>query len=419
MNSVSSKSYLTEEKSRLLFNSVTSPGMTDLYKGRPRGYQQVETVSVETEVTFDMRGVTYNGNKSLEEQKQTIFFKDIMRNARMEKLNFEQCSLIGCNVLAYKLRHNASSGLTPVGLQLNFEHKGMGDHIDLFNRIAETVTPGIGGMFLEVQNPNDEWKTLPIPASPFLSLDKTKGIFGYVNAHFQSTYCLANADNITNGIVIIPPEACHQFGLPVFKGAPPPPNDYTGSKEEWERDYVDIFLKQRNNLNVVTHWAVIPVDHVAAWGLNSDSYAAKYRLSSEKLFVRKSDEEGVLMYHVVDNNTLNRLLEFCRREKTLRTDFRDFRQMAFQCAPLVGRGGTPTDDQFNLSVSFKVALQFCLPRRITPEQQKTLAIAIHDKYPSASHWGYSGVAEYEQQIQDMFAKCITPQGFQPPRIEDQ
>ena len=203
MNSVSSKSYLTEEKSRLLFNSVTSPGMTDLYKGRPRGYQQVETVSVETEVTFDMRGVTYNGNKSLEEQKQTIFFKDIMRNARMEKLNFEQCSLIGCNVLAYKLRHNASSGLTPVGLQLNFEHKGMGDHIDLFNRIAETVTPGIGGMFLEVQNPNDEWKTLPIPASPFLSLDKTKGIFGYVNAHFQSTYCLANADNITNGIVII------------------------------------------------------------------------------------------------------------------------------------------------------------------------------------------------------------------------
>ena len=166
---------------------------------------------------------------------------------------------------------------------------------------------------------------------------------GFLNRFAAATLALVTERNIRNGIVPIPYEACVVAGLPVFRGPPPPPSEWPHDAQSWNERWLEATKDQHR----IQCFYAVPVNHVLAWALRDEQYAARRRLPSLRFqFVPPPHAgmgtEPVLLYYLVADLHMLALEDEFKRVWMGKVDMRPLSTLRWEFVPDCNRAHYPS-----------------------------------------------------------------------------
>ena len=297
-------------------------------------------------------------------------------------------------------RHLASSVPWPVAIRLNFYHQGK----ELLEHRAEhdammAAGGAIRGAYATIQPTGAGGQDVEVAAMPYEP-------FAFRNDFFTGTMALVNESNLQNGVVIIPPNVCIQAGLPVFRGRIIQRDDDDAgalanammdmSISETEQKLMETAKKRE--LRPISDWRAIPINHVLAWGMQSDEFARERGLRVYPFSYSPNvppDKNGkrpddITLYYLVDNVAYAQLLEYFRVAWMGKVDVRPLSSMAFELLPMQAQemqrttGKVPEQVTGNLTVQSSIS--YMVAPKLSEAQIAVLAPALHPEFPSCRQW---------------------------------
>lgn len=162
---------------------------------------------------------------------------------------------------------------------------------------------------------------------------------GFLNRYAAATLALVNERNLGNGIIAIPHAVCAEAGLPVFRGIPPPPTELEDNVPLWE----ELWTRKNEGRHRIQQFFAVPVNHVLAWALRDETYAARKRLPSLK-FRYMSPEAGatpVTAYYLVADLHMDQLRSWFCAHWMGKVDMRPLSSLSFEFVPDCERSHYP------------------------------------------------------------------------------
>lgn len=181
---------------------------------------------------------------------------------------------------------------------------------------------------------------------------------GFLNRFFVASMALVTEGNLRNGVVPIPRAVCLDVGLPVFKGPPPPPSGYDGDPQTWNEHW----LKANAGEHHIQMFYALPVNHVLAWGLRSEAFAAKRKLPSLRFQFVPPPHAGMgdkplLLYYLVADLHFEGLVREVQRVWMGKVDMRPLSALSFELYPMCNKRDYPDLPQHVEVVGGVVALR--------------------------------------------------------------
>lgn len=157
---------------------------------------------------------------------------------------------------------------------------------------------------------------------------------GFLNRFAAATLALVTDRNLRNGIMPIPYDVCVAAGLPVFRGPPPPPSQFEGDAQTWNEHWLRVTEGQHR----IQCFYALPVNHVLAWALRDEEYAARKRLPSLRFqFVPPAHAgmgaDPVLLYYLVADLHMQQMEEEFRRVWMGKVDMRPLSALSWELIP--------------------------------------------------------------------------------------
>lgn len=386
----------------------------DPFCGARKSYEEMTQVSVDVDVTVP---VEFNYDET--RQESVVPARAILK--QVGKFHSPHFSTMGdvskCFLYGVVPRVYSSTVNGPVGVRPLWRHKALDARgKDFDQRIA--LAGGVSGLCFEMENTQGEKQIVR---------DDSKDIlrplpFGFTNTAFIASFGLATRQNVMFGCIKIPYNVCASVGLPVAQmnfGEPPkefveqhPENPQQRWKEVCEANLMRYYgVASMDKLKPDTYYVAIPFDHALAWALNSYSYALSRGLRSYKLVSDLgTGQDATLLYHLVTNNTFDRLLDAFGQLVQNNIDPIDLREYGFEFIPLLNRDTNARGVQRG-QVHLRCTLSYLVPPMQIPPR---LGIACSPKLPHASAWSATAEAQVEQQLDSLFVS--TTEGMMPPKV---
>lgn len=290
-------------------------------------------------------------------------------------------------------RHLASSVPWPVAMRLNFYHQGK----ELLERRAEhdammAAGGAIRGAYVTINPTGAGGQDVEVAAMPYEP-------FAFRNDFFTGTMALVNESNLQNGVVTIPPNVCIQAGLPVFQGRiidTLADAMMDMSISETEQKLMETAKKRE--LKPISDWRAIPINHVLAWGMQSNEFARERGLRVYPFSYSPNvppDKDGkrpddITLYYLIDNVAYAQLLEYFRVAWMDKVDARPLSSIAFELLPIQAQelqrrqGQVPDIACGNLKVQSSIS--YMVAPKLSKEQIAVLAPALYPEFPSCRQW---------------------------------
>lgn len=340
-------------------------------------------------------------------------------------------------------RHVRSDLPIPVVMRLNYYHSGL----NVLERLEEhddfmTIGGSIKGAYIAIERTPDCGKDMSVAG-----LQRRE--FSYCNEFFVATMALVNEDNLRNGIVPLPPDLCLAAGLPIYRGAPEPPEELLAgamdelcdeaegmsisedhversstsrSREEMVRDFKSKWeenaerMVQAQKYKRVSMFYAVPINHVLAWGLQSEEYCRRHQVFREEFFFSPPPEaagkdgkmpDDILLYYLVPDVTFDAIMaNFCARWMG-KVDARPLKSIAFDFVPLTGARRYPQmpPNTFTAqgAVSARSTIDYMVAPKLSRKQIAALAPALAPTFMSCRQWD-PVEAERERQMLEEFAE---------------
>ena len=291
-------------------------------------------------------------------------------------------------------RHLRSNVQWPVAARLNFYHQGKET---LEHRAEHDAMMEAGGAvragYVTIHPTGAAGQDVEVSAMPFEP-------FAFRNDFFTGTMALVNDSNLEKGIITIPRDVCIQAGLPVFQGHILTNSIMDMSISETEQKLMEIAKKRE--LKTISDWRAIPINHVLAWGMQSDEFARerglrvlKFLFSPPPLAAAAPGNEkehkkpdDVLLYYLIDDTAYYQLLEYFRRDWMGKVDVRPLSSMAFELLPLQAYGHQHhiAPEQVNGSIVVRSSIAYMVAPKLTAAQIAELAPALYPGFPTCHQW---------------------------------
>lgn len=322
-------------------------------------------------------------------------------------------------------RHVRSDLDVPVVVRLNFYHQGLNvlekqeEHDDLL-----ALGGSIKGAYMSVE------RTPPFGKDVELHALKRRE-FSYCNEFFAATMALINNDNLRNGLVVLPPDLCLAAGLPIWRGAPEPPEDvllagaFSGlsmsagdqqrAAQEAREEFQAKWLAKTANQKRVSYFVAVPINHVLAWGLHSEDYCVQHGVRREEFFFSPPLEaakaagmprpDDILLYYLVPDVTLEAMIVNFKERWMGRVDVRPLSSVAFDVVPLTGArrypGVAPEVTHVTGNVLVRSTISYMVAPVLTAAQIANLAPALSPTFTSCHQWD-PVQAQREREIVDKY-----------------
>jgi len=218
-------------------------------------------------------------------------------------------------------------------------------------------------------------------------------VHGFLNRFYVATMALVNDSNLRNGVVPIPYAECLAAGLPVFKGPPPPPSDYEGDVETWNRNWLEHTAKEHR----IQCFYAIPVNHVLAWGLRNEAYATRRKLPSLRFQFIPPAHAGmgsnpVLLYFLVADLHFDFLVREVQQYWIGNVDVRPLASLSFELYPVCARSANPNVpaniDTVGGVAALRSYLTYLAPDvgAVKPEEIPNLIPTLCPGFPEPDGW---------------------------------
>lgn len=319
-------------------------------------------------------------------------------------------------------RHLASSVQWPVAVRLNFYHTGK----ELLEHRAEhdammEAGGAVRAAFVTLSPTSAVGQDVEVAAMP-------REPFAYRNEFFTSTMALVNSSNLQNGVVTIPFDICIKAGLPVFQGtistmaaaaaattcsATPMVGD--ADDEDADDDLANSLMSmsiseteqklmetaKKRELKPITSWRAIPINHVLAWGMQSDEFARDRGLRVYSFYFTpppelsvSSPEEGkpqkkpddILLYYLIDDIAYYQLLDYFAAAWMNKVDVRPLESIAFEMLPLQAPSRGRGPEQVSGAVTVRSSITYYVPPKLSAAQIANLAPALCADFPTCHEW---------------------------------
>jgi hypothetical protein len=306
-------------------------------------------------------------------------------------------------------------------MRLTFYHRGANELHDLERADrAWAAAGGVRGAFYAIRSPTspegDDVNVVPLPEHGF----------GCQNPHFVRTMALVTEQNIHNGVVTIPHNVCLAARLPVFRGPPQVPDNVIERlfqkmtlaegaaepdavvkkefRERIERQNEEYWAKVREQGQgrEIREFKAVPVNHVLAWILHSEDYAAQGRWRYEQFRyvppanVDMPSHDPVLLYFLVGDYYYDRMVEFVRARWMTKVDARPLASMGVEFVPRLGRALYPKIPAEAQVVTGYMAATACFKYMVAPALSPTtvanLAPELAPGFPHCQDWNVDDVA---------------------------
>lgn len=300
-----------------------------------------------------------------------------------------------------KSRYNSSTHDIPWAVRLNYEHVYMSQlqqttELDEMFKEAGAVSRAYMAIFKNEQGEEMEM------AVPIRNLE-----FSVLNPSFVRTTMLLNERNIMNGIIRLPREVCEQAKLPIYKGPPEPSEemvlaqlqameiegeeeDMTARKqqvaqeyiEQYKRDWEQTYLNPK--LQPIDHYVAIPINHLLAWGLQSQDYADERNYRAERFHYKPAEGEPVVLYFLLANAWFDTLLKDTLQMCLGKVDRRPLGQVGFEFVPMTRPSQPP--GHYEGDVTLRTVITYAAAPTLSQQTIDGLAMTLHPEFPTSHFW---------------------------------
>lgn len=300
-------------------------------------------------------------------------------------------------------RHTKSSVPIPMATRLNYVHESMATlqntaELDTMYQEAGAVR----GAFAVIESTGPEGKDVEYVPMPELR-------FAYQNSFFIRTMALVTDSNLMNGIIHIPHDVCVAAKLPVWKGPPEPTDDVIsrwmssmkltsdeerqGFKEQWTADFME---KTKDGVRSESFYA-IPINHVLAWGYQSEDFTAQRGHRVEQFRYIGPDKQAVVLYFLVQNALFESVISSFRERWMNKIDRRPLKNVAFEFLPILSdKYKGITSDKIR-TVTGRVKMRAYISYAGAPVLNATtiskLAPALAPGFPGCHEWSVDTFAQ--------------------------
>lgn len=323
-------------------------------------------------------------------------------------------------VCAYNIvcRNIWSSVPINIAGRLNFYHKGI-DELQQSEQQDSlfAAAGGVKGAFISIASTKKDGEDIEVVPMPALG-------FSCVNDFFTSTMALINKRNILNGIIEIPHHVCLEANLPVYRGAPDPGEAFLVgaleamtlnkdghttkvlSEEETmqarstlTQQFKEKWTESTAAAQKIHSFVAIPINHILAWPLHSEDYAAQHGLRSEqfRFLPPGPGAEPIVLYFLVADVFFRAMLEEFERTWLGLVDMRPLASMAFEFVPMLDRQryqNIPADVNTVQGVmALRSYVTYMAPPKLSQVTIDQLAPTLALNFPPSESWSIDAVAK--------------------------
>jgi hypothetical protein len=223
--------------------------------------------------------------------------------------------------------------------------------------------------------------------------------FAYQNSHFVRTMALINETNIMNGLVQIPHEVCVAARLPVWLGEDKAflPSEQMisgvlramGATQEsapamrahYVANYQREMLEKWKGKQLSHHFIAMPINHVLAWPLHSESFRAAGDQQVEEF---RFSAQGVnpLLYYLVPETLFQHNLQCWRKSWMGKVDTRPLSSVGFEFTPMA-KASAP-----NGTITLRAHMTYFAAPELSAATIAALAPALSLGFPSCHMWSH-------------------------------
>lgn len=320
-------------------------------------------------------------------------------------------------------RHYRSNVPLSLAIRLNFYNEPMAELQQTKEQDHMFQAAGaVRGAFTALQPTSPEGKDMSdIPLS--------KLGFAYLNEFFIRTMALINETNLMNGIIKIPHEVCLAARLPVFRGMPEPnveateklfrsmkidsqSEEHKAKREEMVNGWKASVYEQYKDAKQVKEFYAIPINHVLAWGYQSEEFASQQGHHAEQFrFTPPNGTEGgcdpVLLYYMIPDTQFDSLLQNFKDTWLGRVDMKSLSEVGFEFVPIpesVSKDVPPEAVQVTGSVSLRAHFTYySFPALSMDTINNMLAPTLEPGFPPSRDWSVDEVAR-QVALQEHYEK---------------
>jgi hypothetical protein len=301
-----------------------------------------------------------------------------------------------------------------VAVRLNFYNKHTAELQDTkkIDQIFEAAGSVKGGFAYLTPSMGKDINEIPMPQVPF----------GYQNEHFTKTFMLVDETNLMNGIITIPHEVCVAARLPVWKGAPPLPDERMLSnileslritdpvKKEEQRiqfiqKYQNDFMEAHKDDKKSTFFYAVPRKHVLAWAYASEAYMAQFDFKVEYFrFVHADTKKSKLLYYLVPNAPFEDSLKFFKESFLGKIDRHPLKDIGFEFVPV------KLPPRSSAAIEFRSYFTYYSVPYLNPQTIKCLAPTLCKGFPLCHNWSEDEMS-MQYAADKLVAERKSPQKF--------